>query len=182
MQQAAKLQYRKKQPAQCDFSSRTIRCDMYRHVARRHLKLAHLWRCPVAWCTVWKGALQDITDPVRYAHRVPEAVVNIKIEKIIPPWTVTREVYTESLTPRHSGISNEILLFSDIGLSLSHHYRVHKKGVPHVAFHKDYMSQLRAMLPLPAAPLAKSISPESDRSGLEESPEAVGSFQRPSRH
>ena len=28
MQQAAKLQYRKKQPAQCDFCSRTIRCDI----------------------------------------------------------------------------------------------------------------------------------------------------------
>ena len=34
MQQAAKLQYRKKQPAQCDFCSRTIRCDMHRHMAR----------------------------------------------------------------------------------------------------------------------------------------------------
>ena len=174
MQQAAKLQYIKKQPAQCDFCSRTIRCDMYRHVARCHLKLAQLWRCPVAWCTVWKGVLQDITDHVRYAHRVPEAVIDIKIEKIIPPWT-------ESLNPRHSGISNDILLFSDIGLSLSHHYRVHKKGVPHVAFRKNYMPQLRAMLPLPAAPLAKSVSLELDRSGLEESPEAVGSFQRPSR-
>ena len=32
MQQVAKLQYRKKQPAQCDFCSTTIRCDMYRHV------------------------------------------------------------------------------------------------------------------------------------------------------
>ena len=52
MQQAAKLQYRKKQPAQCDFCSRTIRCDMYRHVAHCHLKLAQLWRCPVTWCTV----------------------------------------------------------------------------------------------------------------------------------
>ena len=49
MQQAAKLKYRKKQPAQCDFYSRTIRCDMYRHVARCHLDLAQLWRCPVAW-------------------------------------------------------------------------------------------------------------------------------------
>ena len=84
----------------------------------------------MTWCTVWKGALQDITDHVRYAHRVPEAVNNVRLEKIIPPWTVTREIYKESLTPRHSGISNDILLFSDIGLSLSHHYRVHKKGVP----------------------------------------------------
>ena len=118
---------------------------------------------------------------MRYAHIVPEAVNNVRLEKIIPPWTVTREVYTESLMPRHSGISNDILLFSDIGLSLSHHYRAHKKGVPHVAFRKDYMSQLRAMLPLSAAKLAQGGSPDSDCSGLEESPEAVGSYQRPSR-
>ena len=52
MQQAAKLQYRKKQPAQCDFCSRTIRYDMYRHVARCHLDLAQLRRCPLTWCTV----------------------------------------------------------------------------------------------------------------------------------
>ena len=55
------------------------------------------------------------------------------------------------------------------------------KGVPHVAFRKDYMSQLRAMLPLPVAQLAQRGSPESDCSGLEESPEVVGSYQRPSR-
>ena len=111
MQQAAKLQYRKKQPAQCDFCSTTIRCDMYRHVARCHLDLAQLWRCPVAWCTVWKGAQQDLMDHVRYAHRVPEEVQSVKLETLIPPWTVTRKVYMESLTSRHSGISNNILLF-----------------------------------------------------------------------
>ena len=74
MKQASKLQYRKKQPAQCDFCSTTIRCDMYRHVARCHLDLAQLWRCPVSWCTVWNGAPQDLMDHVRYAHRVPEEV------------------------------------------------------------------------------------------------------------
>ena len=68
-------------------------------------------------------------------------------QTLIPPWTVTRKVYMESLTSRHSGISNDILLFSDIGLLLAHHYRVHKKGIPHVAFRKNYMSQLHALLP-----------------------------------
>ena len=63
-----------------------------------HLDLAQLWRCPVAWCTIWKGALQDLTDHVRYAHRVPEEVQNVRLEKLIPPWTVTRKVYMESLT------------------------------------------------------------------------------------
>ena len=36
----------------------------------------------------------------------------------------------DSLTLRHSGISTDILLFSNIGLSLTHHYRVHRRGVP----------------------------------------------------
>ena len=181
MKQAARVQYRKKQPAQCDFCSTMIRCDMYRHVAHGHLDLAQLWRCPMSLCTVWKGAPQDMMDHVRGAHKVPEEVQNIKLETLILPWTVTWKVYTESLTSRHSGISNDILLFSDIGLSLAHHYRVHKRGVPHVAFCKNYMSQLRALLPLPAAPLTERGSPEPECSSMEDSPDAVGASSRPSR-
>ena len=79
---------------------------------------------------------------------------------LVPPWMVTRQVYTESLTSRHSGISNDALLFSDIGLSLVHHCRVHKRGLPHVAFRRNYMSQLRALL----------------------SPDVVCASPRPSRH
>ena len=55
MRKAAKVQYRKKQPAPCEFCGTLIRCDMYRHVTRCQLDLAQLWRCPVSWCTVWKG-------------------------------------------------------------------------------------------------------------------------------
>ena len=160
MKQAARVQYRKKPPAPCEFCGTLIRCDMYRHVARCHLDLAQLWRCPVSWCTVWKGAPQDLMDHVRGAHRVPEEIQNIKLETLIPPWTVTWQVYTDSLTSRHSGISNDILLFSDIGLSLAHHYRVHKRGVPHVAFRRNYMAQLRALLPLPAVPSTEGGSPD----------------------
>ena len=54
----ARVQYRTKQPAPCEFCGTLIRCDMYRHVASYHLDLAQLWRCPVLWCTVWKGAPQ----------------------------------------------------------------------------------------------------------------------------
>ena len=65
--------------------------------------------------------------------------------------------------------------------SLAHHYRVNKKVVPHIAFGKNYMSQLRALLPLPAAPLAERGSPEPGCSAMEDSPEAVGTSPRPSR-
>ena len=56
----------------------------------------------------------------------------VSLETLFPPWTVTRQVYTDSLTSRHSGISNDVLLFSNIGLSLVHHYTVHK-GVCHTS-------------------------------------------------
>ena len=68
------------------------------------------------------------------ADKVPEEVQHIKLETLFPPWTVARQVYTDSLTSRHSGISNDVLLFSDNSLSLVHHYRVHKRGLPHVTF------------------------------------------------
>ena len=52
LKQAARVHYRKKQPAACEFCGTMIRCDMYRHVACCHLELVQLWRCPVSWCTV----------------------------------------------------------------------------------------------------------------------------------
>ena len=56
-------------------------------------------------------------------------------------------------------------LRGDIHLSLVHHYRVHKRGLPHIAFRKNYLSQLHALLPLPVGlPPARVVSPDS--SGL----------------
>ena len=167
LKQAARVQYRKKQLAACEFCGTMIRCDMYRHVARCHLELAQLWRCPVSWCTVWKGAPQDLMDHVRGSHKVPEEVQHIKLEMLIPPWTVTRQLYMDSLTSRHSGISNDILLLSDIGLSLTHHYRVHRRGVPHVAFRRrmdvsgSERSEIRSMT---RAGVVAAAPPEHEQS------------------
>ena len=181
MRKAASVQYRKKQPAPCEFCGTLIRCDMYRHVARYHLDLTQLWRCPVSWCTVWKGTPQDLMDHVRGAHKVPEEVQHIRLETFFPLWMVTHQVYTDSLTSRHSGISNDVLLFSHIGLSLVHHYRVHKRGLPHVAFRRIYMSQLRALLPLPAVMPIEGGSPDPTCLTVIKSPDVVCASPRLSR-
>ena len=151
---AAKTWYQQSRPSCCTFCGILIKCDMYRHVARCHLDLAQLWWCPVSWCTVWKGTPQDCMDHIRGAHDVPGEI------QYLPPWTVTRQVWTDSLTPRHSGISTDVLLFSDIGLSLIHHYRFH------IAFRRNYMSQLRALLPLPAVLPTAGELPDFPRSSL----------------
>ena len=131
MRKVAKIKFRHKHPAPCTFCGTIIKTDRYRHVARRHLELAQLWRCPVSWCTVWKGTPQDLVDDIRDAHNVRGEIRKVSLEMLFPPWTVTRQLYEESLTAQHSGISNDVLLFSEVGLSLVHHYHVHRMGRPH---------------------------------------------------
>ena len=77
----------------------------------------------------------------------------VSLEMLFHPWTVTRHLYEESLSAKHSGISNDVLLFSELGLSLVHHYRVDRSGQPHIMFRGKYLVQLRALLPL------KTIAP-----------------------
>ena len=70
-------------------------------------------------------------DHLRGAHDVPWEVKSACLEKFLPPWTVPRKVWSDALSAQHSGISTDVLLFSDIHLSLVHHYRIHKRGLPH---------------------------------------------------
>ena len=86
-----------------------IKCDMYLHVAGFHLDLAQLWRCPVSWCTVWKGTPQDCMDHIRGAHDVPWEIKSASLEKYLPSWTVTRKVWSYSLAAQPSGISTDVL-------------------------------------------------------------------------
>ena len=58
----------------------------------------------------------------------------------------------------HSGISTDILLFSELGLSLTQHYRVYRGGLPHAAFRKDYIERLRSLLQSSGQPEARESS------------------------
>ena len=134
MRKSAKKQYSHTQSMPCKFCGKVIRVDMYRHVARLHLDLVQLWRCPIAWCTTWKGSPQDCLEHLRNGHDTLWISKTASIEKYAPTWTVRRELWTDSLRVEHSGISTDILLFSELGLSLTQHYRVYRGGLPHAVF------------------------------------------------
>ena len=162
MRKAAKRTFVQDRPLPCKYCGKVIRCDMYRHVSMFHLDLAQLWRCPVSWCTMWWGSPQDCMDHLRNAHDAPKMLKTATIERFVPPWTVSRAMWTESLRPDHSGISTDIMLFSDMGLSLVHHYRVHDGVLPHLAFRGDYLSRVRALLPQPSPDRESVSSPEAE--------------------
>ena len=159
MRSVAKTELKQNSIKPCTFCGASIKMNMYRHVARFHLQLAQLWRCPVPWCTIWKGTPQDVMTHIVAGHQVPGEIRRTSLQKLFPPWTVTREQYAESLSPKRSGISNDTPLFSEVGLTLVHHYRVHSAGLPHAMFRGKYLAQLRLLLltgdttPTPERPL-----------------------------
>ena len=157
MRSVAKTELKHNSMKPCTFCGASIKINMYRHVARCHLQLAQLWRCPVPWCTMWKGTPQDLMTHIVEGHDVPGETKRARLQKLFPPWTVTREQYAESLLPQRSGISNDVLLFSEVGLTLVHHYRVHSAGRPHAMFRGKYLAQLCLLL------LTGTTTPTSER-------------------
>ena len=149
MRKSAEKEYSQTRPMPCRFCGKVIRVDMYHHVARLHLDLVQLWRCLIAWCTTWKGSPQDCLEHVRSGHDAPWITKTAIIEKYAPPWTVRRELWTDSLRVENSGISTDMLLFSELGMALMQHYRVYKGGLPDAVFRTDYMTRLRRLLRSP---------------------------------
>ena len=102
----------------CEFCGKVIWVDMYRHMARLHLDLVQLWRCPIAWCTTWKGS-----PALRSMHRrglCVESCGRIRYEWSIPVSPLTYCYYI--------------------------HYRVYRGGLPHAVFRTDYIERLRSLL------------------------------------
>ena len=58
----------------CTTCGKHIQQNLCKHIALYHMELAQLWRCPVTWCTVWKGTAQDCVDHMRRTHDIPPLV------------------------------------------------------------------------------------------------------------
>ena len=101
-----------------------IQQNLGKHIALYHMELAQPWRCPVTWRTVWKGTAQDCVDHMRRTHDAPLVVKAANLARYFPPWTVTREQWSEMTQPFISGVVIDTLLFSRIGSPLFHHYRI----------------------------------------------------------
>ena len=71
------------------------------------------------------------------------------------------------------------MLFSDLGLSLTHHYMVYRGGLPHATFRTDYMTRLRALLPTPPSPNGEPVSPPDTVRGT--TPRSTRRSHRPFR-
>ena len=136
---ACKQRFRGTQSDLCTYCRKLIKLDMGRHVANYHLDLAQLWHCPVSWCTQWKGTPQDCVAHLQQAHAVPHTVRAASLGKWFPPKTVSREKWGESLQPHVSGVSMDILLFSERGAPLIHHYHVFGGGSAHNSLRWNYM-------------------------------------------
>ena len=134
------------QSGNCTYCGKYIQRDLGKHIVFYHMELGQLWRCPVMWCTVWKGTAQDCIDHMRWTHKVPLSVKAANLAKFFPPWTVTREQWADMMMPPISGVAIDTLLFSRIGSPLCHRYRIISRTGSHAAFRGTYIRRLRAFL------------------------------------
>ena len=130
----------------CTNCGKHIQQNLGKHIALYHLELAQLWRCPVSWCTVWKGTLQDCVDHMRKAHDIPTLVKAANLARWFSPWNVTREQWYIMTQSAVSGIAVDTLLFSRIGVPLFHRYRVFDRPGTHAAFRGTYMHWMSTFL------------------------------------
>ena len=77
--------FRSKQAGLCKACGTNIQHDMALHVSTYHLDLGQLWRCPVSWCTQWKGTPQDCIDHIRARHHMGDSVKTANLRRWFPP-------------------------------------------------------------------------------------------------
>ena len=104
------------QSGNCTNCGKHIQQNLRKHIALFHMELAQLWRCPVTWCTVWKGTAQDCVDQLRRTHDISHSVKAANLARYFPPWTVTRNQWSEMTRPPISRVAIDTLLFSRIGV------------------------------------------------------------------
>ena len=107
-----------------------------------HLELGQLWRCPVTWCTVWKGSGRGCLEHLAEKHGGSTLEIKTNVAQFFPPWTVTRDVWHDALRPDVSGVAVHALLFHEAGSRLVHRYRVYRDPFPHPALRDGVIPRL----------------------------------------
>ena len=72
-------------------------------------------------------------------------------------------------------VSPRMLLFSEVGLSLTQHYRVYRGSLPHAVFRTDYIARLRSLL---GSSGQSGSTPETERAST---PKSVRRLHRSSQ-
>ena len=97
--------FRQGHPGYCPECKQDVAITLDRHMMNTHLELGQLWRCPVEWCTVWKGSVRDCLDHLREKHGGSQFDALKNLGKFFPPWTVPRDFWHAALRPGISGMA-----------------------------------------------------------------------------
>ena len=88
-------------------------------------------------------------DHIRQKHSVKSPGNSVKAANLarwFPPWTVTRAVWRKAMKSHVSGMSTDVLLFSERCASLVHHYRVFARNAAHTSLRGKFMAGLRSFI------------------------------------
>ena len=96
-------------PGRCPHCGTYISSRLSRHVMSFHLILGQQWRCPIPWCSVWKGAAQVCVDHLRLWHYTGSSVKASTLGKCFPSWMVTCSAWITALGTGVSEIAIDVM-------------------------------------------------------------------------
>ena len=129
LRQKCKSRFHNSQAWSCMYCGRSIIHDMARHVSKYHLDLGQLWRCPVLWCSEWKATPPGLHRS--YLRATPRGYLSQNCQSVEVVPSVTRSAWNTALKTNVSSISTDMVLLSEHGAQLVHHYRVFGDCVLH---------------------------------------------------
>ena len=158
-------------PGDCPHCGMHINTSLSRHVMNFHLALGQLWGCPIPWCSVWKGTAQDCVDHLRRRHltEVDSSVVASTLVKCFLPWTVTGSAWAAALGAKMSGMTTDVMLFSQHSAQFVHRYRVFTDNLLHQSLHGYFMAKLTGFTHQASAE-ARSVAKRGRESRVESTP------------
>ena len=165
-------------PWDCPQCGIHVNTRLSRHIGDFHLALGQLWRCPIPWCSLWKGTAQDCLDHIRFRHHVDSSVVAKALVKNFPPGTVTRAAWIVVLRPGVSSIATDVMLFHHHGARLVQQYCVYADPLPHRSLHGRFMLRLARFI-IQASAEARSATTHDRDSRSESAPTLLRQAHRP---
>ena len=87
------MQKRAKEVGFCAICNVDIESALDVHMTGYHLELGQLWRCPVEWCAVWKGSVNDCVGHFNEKHGGSAFFELKNVQRFFPPSTVARDVW-----------------------------------------------------------------------------------------
>ena len=102
-------------PGYCGVCDNRVHSALDVHMVACHLDLGQLWRCPAAWCAVWKGSGRACLEHLAEKHGGSTLEIKTNVAQFCPPLDSNQGRLARRPPTGRIGVAVDALLFHEAG-------------------------------------------------------------------